>query len=178
MPNQIEFMDCPHCGKRVRTTAERCHRCGESTSMRMRRTESFEGLGDLPRDRDRSFDGSGVELGIPSESDADNDGDGDRDIVDRANVDKRPRGRQPHHAAPWGGYDSDEDDFDYDEFLEKEFGRSDRATPKPWWWYVAWVVLFVMVVGILVDAIALVYPRPSGTGVPAEQAPKLNGQPN
>lgn len=60
-----------------------------------------------------------------------------------------------------GGYDSEEDDFDYDEFLEKEFGSSDRPTPKPWWWYVAWVVLFVLVVGILVDAITLVYPRPS-----------------
>jgi hypothetical protein len=124
--------------------------------MRMRRTESFEGLGDVPRDRDRSFDSSGVELGIPLEGDTDNDGD----TGDRTNVDKRPRGSQSHHAAPWGGYDSDEDDFDYDEFLEKEFGHSDRPTPKPWWWYVAWVVLFVLVVGILVDVITLVYPRP------------------
>ena len=117
---------------------------------------SFEGLGDVPRDRDRSFDSSGVELGIPLEGDTDNDGD----TGDRTNVDKRPRGSQSHHAAPWGGYDSDEDDFDYDEFLEKEFGHSDRPTPKPWWWYVAWVVLFVLVVGILVDVITLVYPRP------------------
>jgi hypothetical protein len=43
----------------------------------MRRTESFEGLGDVPRDRDRSFDSSGVELGIPLEGDTDNDGDYD-----------------------------------------------------------------------------------------------------
>ncbi len=141
--------------------------------MRMRRTESFEGLGDLPRDRDRSFDGSVSELGIPLEGDSEGQHDGDDHdgnsvdgayldgaISDRTGSDKRSRGRQSHHAAPWGGYDSEEDDFDYDEFLEKEFGSSDRPTPKPWWWYVAWVVLFVLVVGILVDAITLVYPRP------------------
>ncbi len=26
--NQIEFTDCEHCGKRIRTTASHCHRCG------------------------------------------------------------------------------------------------------------------------------------------------------
>lgn len=148
--------------------------------MRMRRSESFEGFGDNPRERDRGFDSSGTELGLPLVGDADDDQDTDSDItdsditdsdttdgdtndgdtVDRSKSAKRGRRGQSHHAASWGGYDAEEDDFDYDEFLEKEFGRSDHPTPKPWWWYVAWVVLFVLVVGILVDAITLVYPRP------------------
>jgi|GEM_PF-2930024 len=126
--------------------------------MRMRRSESFEGLGDHPRDLDRGFDSSGGDVGTPLIGDSDSEQD--TDSVDRSSADKRSRRAQSHHAAPWGGYDSDEDDFDYDEFLEKEFGSSDRPTTRPWWWYVAWVVLFVLVVGILVDAITLVYPRP------------------
>jgi len=133
--------------------------------MRMRRSESFEELGDHPSDRDRSFDGSGIELGIPLEGDSGSNTDSDRNTDSDHNTDRetvhRTGAEQSHHAATWGGHDSEEDDFDYDEFLEKEFGSSDRPTPKPWWWYVAWAVLFVMVVGILVDAITLVYPRPS-----------------
>ncbi len=30
MPNQLEFMDCPNCSKRVATTAKICRHCGKS----------------------------------------------------------------------------------------------------------------------------------------------------
>jgi predicted amidophosphoribosyltransferase len=82
MPNSLEFMDCVGCGKRVRTTASRCHHCG--------------------------------------------------------------------HA-----FDAD-DDFDYEEFLEQEFGQKQPGKRRPWWWYVAWVVLAVMLLGIAMDALRLI----------------------
>ena len=41
-----------------------------------------------------------------------------------------------HHAE--GGYDAAEDDFDYDEFVEEEFGdQSAKTTKRNLWWYVA-----------------------------------------
>jgi cation transport ATPase len=30
VPNQLEFMDCPHCSKRVATIAKICRHCGKS----------------------------------------------------------------------------------------------------------------------------------------------------
>ncbi len=30
MPNQLEFMDCPHCAKRVASIAKLCRHCGKS----------------------------------------------------------------------------------------------------------------------------------------------------
>ena len=30
MPNQLQFMDCPNCSKRVATTAKVCNHCGQS----------------------------------------------------------------------------------------------------------------------------------------------------
>lgn len=85
MPDSLQFMDCPHCAKRVRENAERCHHCGKS-----------------PRD-----------------------------------------------------VDSQADDFDYEAFLEAEFGKGNRAVERPWWWYVAWLVLAVLVVSLVMDALQL-----------------------
>lgn len=37
------------------------------------------------------------------------------------------------------------DDFDYEEFAQREFGqgsdRRSRPTTKPWWWWVAWTLI-------------------------------------
>ena len=51
-----------------------------------------------------------------------------------------------------------DDDFDYQEYLEREFGQKPTGKRKPWWWYVAWVVLAVMLVGIAMDALRLIPP--------------------
>ena len=58
-----------------------------------------------------------------------------------------------HHCGhvPW--HESQSDDFDYQEFLENEFGKRRSPLKRPWWWYVAWCVLAVFVAGILVDAL-------------------------
>jgi len=56
--------------------------------------------------------------------------------------------------------DSVDDDFDYEEFLEREFGQKRSNSRKPWWWYVAWVVLLVMLLGIAMDGLRLI-PRGS-----------------
>jgi hypothetical protein len=106
-------MDCPHCGKRVRTDAKRCHRCGRVPALAIKRLQGAERPGDL----------------------------GDE-------------GSEEHHAAASGGYHG-ESDFDYEEFLEEEFGDRSPATRRPWWWYVAWVVLLVFALGLLMDAILL-----------------------
>jgi hypothetical protein len=99
MSNSIEFMDCFSCGKRVRTTAKRCHRCG-------------------------------------------------KEFVHES----------PEHPyrSDYKEYDQREDDFDYQEFLEREFGQKTPGKLKPWWWYVAWLVLAVMIIGIALDALRLI----------------------
>lgn len=121
MPQPLQFMDCPHCGKRVRTTAERCHHCGGETAIRLRRQSGRSS-------RRQSDDGEDLES---------------------------------HHSANWGGYDATQDDFSYDEFLEDEFGKPTQPAKRPWWWYVAWVVLIVFVMGLLVDVFRLALPPPA-----------------
>lgn len=118
MSQQLQFMNCPHCGKRVRTDAVRCHHCGHVPAMRVKRQQE----GNSPDD---------------SASDAE----------------------ESHQAAAWGGYDPKHDDFDYDEFLESEFGEQDSPRKRPWWWYVAWVVLCVFVLSVLADALYLIAAR-------------------
>jgi hypothetical protein len=92
MPNSIEFMDCVGCGKRVRTTAPRCHHCGQELDPDMRK-DSIE--------------------------------------------------------------NGQDDEFDYQDFLEREFGQKQPGVRRPWWWYVAWLVLAVMVLSIAMDAWSL-----------------------
>jgi len=121
MPQPLQFMDCPHCGKRVRTNAERCHHCGQEPAIRMRRQS----------------------------------GRANRRQPDSA------EDLESHHSAAWGGYDASQDDFSYEEFLEEEFGESKSKPPRPWWWYVAWVVLIVFVLGLLVDVFRLYLPAPA-----------------
>jgi hypothetical protein len=111
MPNEIQFTDCPNCGKRIRTDAPRCHRCGEVPVLAFNRV--------------RDVDGPEV-----SEDDA----------------------SESHHAVRWGGHRVEDDDFDYENFVADEFGETSTARARPWWWYVAWVVLLVFGLGILVDA--------------------------
>ena len=44
-------------------------------------------------------------------------------------------------------YDDDEDDFDYDEFIEREFGNPMRSKDTPWHWQavaIGLVILFVL----------------------------------
>ncbi|MCE2752912.1 MAG: hypothetical protein LW720_13595 [Pirellula sp.] len=93
MPNAIEFMDCQGCGKRVRTTARRCHHCSREFQPEL--------------------------LESPREI-------------------------------------REEEDFDYEDFLEREFGHKPRHRPRAWWWYVAWVVLAVMILGIAFDTLRLI----------------------
>lgn len=53
-----------------------------------------------------------------------------------------------------GGYGAD--DFDYEEFIAQEFPQNEIAKPKRLiWWYVAWLMLFVFIMLIVVEAIAI-----------------------
>jgi hypothetical protein len=44
------------------------------------------------------------------------------------------------------GLDLPDDDFNYDEFLQREFGQDNegRRAPVSWWWIVA-VILFIVI---------------------------------
>ncbi len=114
MPKSLTFMDCPHCGKRVRTDATHCHHCGQLPVIAVLRSQ-------------------GSEPATSRESDSDDE----------------------HQAVRWGGHSESDDDFDYEEFLEEEFGKPKRLRARPWWWYVAWVVLTVFVLFVVLDAILL-----------------------
>lgn len=68
----------------------------------------------------------------------------------------RTNAERCHHC----GYLFDpQDEFDNEEFLEREFDRKPIGKRKPWWWYVAWVVLVVMILGVAFDALRLI-PQP------------------
>ena len=97
MGYQLEFMDCPTCGKRMLTTAKVCRHCGQAPSV----------------------------------------------------------DSQTHMTLDSGGYDDSEDDFDYDEFLEEEFG-SNLARPrrvKVWVWLTAWLLIVAMLLPFFVDVL-------------------------
>jgi hypothetical protein len=132
MPDSLQFMDCPHCAKRVRTNAQRCHHCGKSPQNidHSSRTEGPESVREV-----RSAFGRRKTRRGPSRDHS---------------IDS-----QEHHASDRGGYDTRADDFDYEAFLEAEFGRGNRAVERPWWWYVAWLVLAVLVVSLVMDALQL-----------------------
>lgn len=107
MGTSLQFMDCPHCGKRVRTEAAKCHHCHSLLSI----TSSGKALAR----RDPSID-----EGEPGDND------------------------QSHYALN-GGYNTADDDFDYDEYLANEFPDADhpaRPRVKPWVWITAWLLIF------------------------------------
>ncbi len=116
MGNNLQFMDCSNCGKRVRTTATKCHHCQQllvSTVGPSSTTRSKPVLAGQ---------------------------DEDADVADQS------------HYAVNGGYDTDNDDFNYEEYLAEEFPdqtRARRSGVKPWVWITAWVVIFVMLLPFL-----------------------------
>lgn len=104
MPQNLEFMDCPGCGKRIRVNADHCHHC-----QRPNKGASRSKKAQVPFD--------------------------DEDDQDT-------------HMSVSGGYDPENDDFDYDEFVEKEFGKG-KPEVKRWVWITACVLLIVLVLPIL-----------------------------
>lgn len=58
------------------------------------------------------------------------------------------------HASKFGGYDSKQDDFDYDSFLEEEFGAPKKKKLFSWR-TVAWVMVFVMIAPVAIMAYQL-----------------------
>ena len=56
-------------------------------------------------------------------------------------------------ADDFGGYDREEDDFNYEEFLETEFAIKPKR--RPWWWFVAWLMVFVFSLPILLGLLRL-----------------------
>jgi uncharacterized membrane protein YvbJ len=105
----LNFIDCPHCGKRVREDAPQCHRCGKRLAQRR--------------------------------------------TVPPAKTDGNEDGGSPEHAASHGGYDSHADDFDYDEFVQEEFGVKKKK--KNLWYYVAWILIVVLSLPIIFQALQL-----------------------
>jgi hypothetical protein len=116
--NALEFTDCPHCGKRVRTTAIVCHRCGRP-------------LGASTKTKSREAGGS--------------DASSMKD-------DKEPLDTESQTAA-FGGYNAEDDEFQYDEYIENEFGSPKR---KRWFTrYVTWILVFAMTLPILIWLVEL-----------------------
>lgn len=54
-----------------------------------------------------------------------------------------------------GGYDESQDDFDYEEYVEKEFGSGDSHKLPKLWRYTAWIVLIAVLVPIALSILAL-----------------------
>lgn len=59
----------------------------------------------------------------------------------------------PEQAAVYGGYDTGEDDFDYEEFLQEEFGKPKKK--RNFWYYVAWVVIASLMFPIVLQVLKL-----------------------
>ena len=59
----------------------------------------------------------------------------------------------PDQAAVYGGYDSKEDDFDYEEFLEEEFAKPKKK--RKFWYYVAWVLIASLMLPIVLQILKL-----------------------
>lgn len=117
MKHQLEFMDCPNCGKRMTTIATLCRHCGKTPVAASRMPSRL----------------TAIEESHDSLEDS-------------------------HMALENGGYDSDEDDFEYEEFIENEFGdRGSQLKPqgvKLWVWITAWVLLILIVFSLLTVLIA------------------------
>ncbi len=55
----------------------------------------------------------------------------------------------------YDGLDLPDDDFDYTEFTAKEFGGACPKPSKPWWWYIALVLIFIYVVTFVMHQISI-----------------------
>ncbi len=70
---------------------------------------------------------------------------------------RSPKRRRTPKPKPWeqhesaDGLDLPDEDFDYDEFVEREFGRAPhrRLGVAWWWWLLGIVALAAMIVGVL-----------------------------
>lgn len=70
---------------------------------------------------------------------------------------KKARRKQPAKKRAWSqpeshdGLDLPEEDFDYDDFIAREFGKSPhRATGIKWyWWWLALALLVGMATGLI-----------------------------
>lgn len=51
-----------------------------------------------------------------------------------------------------GGYDTEEDDFDYEEFVQSEFG-SGTSPKRSVWYYVAWLMIAILLLPLLLSLI-------------------------
>lgn len=77
--------------------------------------------------------------------------------IPQSNSDGEGRDGTEHGAALYGGYDSGADDFDYDEYLEEEFGTrpKKRDWKRDWKRPVAWLVIFSLVLPLIVALVFL-----------------------
>ena len=50
--------------------------------------------------------------------------------------------------AVYDGLDLPDDEFDYDEYLKKEFGDADKPAKKRWPW--PWIIGFILVLIVLI----------------------------
>jgi hypothetical protein len=69
-------------------------------------------------------------------------------------IQAEPSGEAPEHAE--GGHDASQDDFDYDEYLEKEF--ENKPPIRKLWVYVAWLLVFAMLFPVALQIIAVLRP--------------------
>ncbi len=73
---------------------------------------------------------------------------GKRDIRHDSSESEKSEESEEHMAAEGGGYCSEANDFDYDDFVENEFGkRNDLKRPrgtKTWVWITAWVLIVAL----------------------------------
>lgn len=112
-------MDCPHCGKRIRTTADRCHHCQQSPTQPLDRevTSAYVGQGLVEQDAKTR-------------------------VVDSV---------------------EDDDDFDYEAFVEREFGKKSNwsrplETPR-WIWITGWILLISMCIPLVIAIIIALQKR-------------------
>lgn len=117
MPTNLEFRQCPNCGKTIRSTASECYRCHSSVQPVAPWTKSVYG-GDDPDDTTRTA----------------------------------------HGALAYGGYEDDDDDFDYDEFIRREFNEEQKRK-KSFRWYVTWLLLVTFSFPIVAAAVQLIFDR-------------------
>jgi hypothetical protein len=96
-------------------------------------------------------------------------------FIDCPNCDKRVRENAPscHHCGfelvatqadsipvegsaghAVGGYDSANDDFDYDEFIQEELGSGSSNLPRIWY-YTAWLLLLALLIPVLLQVVTL-----------------------